>query len=932
MPSNAPVGTVTFLFSDIEGSTKLWETYPELMSSSLARHDAILRQAIEKQGGHVFKTVGDAFCAAFSNPSDAAGAALASQREICAEKWPEQTPIKVRIALNTGDAETRDGDYFGPPLNRAARLLAAGHGGQILIAHSTQSLIKELPPGATLRDLKTHRLKDLAQAEQVFQLVHPEIPSEFPPIKSLSEKNNNFPRQLTSFIGREAQLDQLGTLLAKSRLLTIAGPGGSGKTRLSLQLAANSLEDFPDGAWLIELAPLSDPELVPQAVAKVLGVREDGTRSLAESLGAHLENRRMLLVFDNCEHLLDASAKLISALISECQELRVLASSREALGLTGEQVFRVPSLTLPDPKRDVTPEAVSGFEAVQLFRERASAAQAGFEVNSKNAPALASLCNHLDGIPLAIELAAARVRSLSIEEIDGRLDQRFRLLTGGSRTALPRHQTLKALVDWSYDSLNESEKALLQRLSIFSGGWTLEAAEKVCADGLVEEWEVLDILTSLTDKSLVVVDMTGPTTRYRLLETVRQYSRDRLAESGDAEKVGYLQMDCFAAFAEESEPVLRGPEMVSRLEILELEHDNLRAAMDNALAHPESLSHGLRIAGSLGRFWMIRAHVTEGRRRYAAFLAKTDSLEASPELGNSFHYAGNLACVQSDYTAAKALFERAAKIRDEIGDRVAEAGSRMNLASVVQYLGDQDGARIQMEQSLAIFEELGDLRGQAIALISLGSTHNDLENGSRCVELANRGVDLSRQIGDLELEANGLNNLGIWYRNLGEEASSRQSFEAALVLNLKLNNDWEAGMNLMNLGTSNRLEGNHSKARELTTEGTAKLLLVGSRKHLISSLREFGHLEQTDGNLETAVHLFASANSLRSEIGSQEQVSEFGPAEEALSAIEEKIGQARFVELLELGARMDPIELLKSMLDRTKRVPTKLESQTPDLN
>jgi predicted ATPase/class 3 adenylate cyclase len=534
-----PSGTVTFLFTDIEGSTRLWERHPEAMRTALARHDALLRQAIESRGGHVFKTVGDAFCAVFSSAPDAARASLDAQRALHAADWDAVGAVRVRMALHTGEADERGGDYFGPALNRVARLLAIGHGGQVLVSSAAEAAIHgALSAEASLRDWGSHRLKDLQEPEHVYQLCAPDLPAEeFPPLRSLQAFANNLPVQATSFIGRERDIAEIQRLLSSARLLTLNGAGGVGKTRLALQAAADLLETYGDGVWLVELAPLADPDLVPQTVAFALGVREEPGRPFTQTLADYLRNKKLLLLLDNCEHLVDACARLADTLLRSCPDLQILATSREALGVPGERTYRLPSLGLPDPARLPPMDVLAQFESVRLFRERAQLHQPAFAVTAANAPALAQVCHRLDGIPLAIELAAARVRSLPVEQIAARLDDRFRLLTGGSRTALPRQQTLRALMDWSYGLLTDGEKTLLRRVSVFSGGWTLEAAETVCAGDGVDDWEILDLLTRLVDKSLIVYEERDGEARYRLLETVRQYAQERLQESGERSAV-----------------------------------------------------------------------------------------------------------------------------------------------------------------------------------------------------------------------------------------------------------------------------------------------------------------------------------------------------------------------------------------------------------
>jgi class 3 adenylate cyclase len=469
-----PSGTVTFLFTDIEGSTQLWEKHPEAMKNALAKHDSIVRAAIESNAGAVIKTTGDGVHAVFETALDAVQAALIGQRAL---KNPIcDLQIKVRMGLHTGEAELRASDYHGQSLNRAARIMSVGHGGQVLLSSVTAELAREhLSADVTLLDLGEHRLKDLIRPEQLYQLLASDLPGEFPPLHSLNAFPNNLPSQLTSFIGRERELGEARKLLSSARLLTLIGPGGTGKTRLSFQLAADQLSDFKDGVWLVELAQLSGPSFILSTVASVLELHEVQGIQLIHVVVDYLRAKQLLLLLDNCEHLVEASAQIADQLLHACPQLKIIASSREALGIDGETVFRVPSLSLPG-----TPShSLMDYEATRLFIDRASKAEPRFRLTDNNAPSITQICQRLDGIPLAIELAAARVKLFTPEQIAERLDDRFKLLTGGSRTALPRQQTLRALIDWSYQSLNEAEQRALRRLAAFSGGWTFEAAEAV---------------------------------------------------------------------------------------------------------------------------------------------------------------------------------------------------------------------------------------------------------------------------------------------------------------------------------------------------------------------------------------------------------------------------------------------------------------------
>src|ERR1700752_3091500 len=524
-----PTGTVTFLFTDIEGSTQLWEKFPAEMNTALAKHDAILKERIESNRGHIIKTTGDGVHAVFVTVIEAIDAALSVQHDL--QLLIDNLEIKVRMGLHTGEAERRGDDYYGQTLNRAARVMSAGHGGQILISSVTAELAREhLPENTNLLDLGEHRLKNLSKPEHLYQINAPGLRTEFPALHSLNLHPNNLPVQLTSFIGREQELAEEKQKLEGARLLTLIGPGGTGKTRLSLQLANDLLVSFRDGVWLIELAPITEPSLVLQAVAAVFGVREQPGMPLDSLVLNYLRDKHLLLILDNCEHLVETCAQLADQYLHHCPNLKILASSREALGINGETVYRVPSLVLPDQSKD-SPESLMGYESIQLFVDRASAASPAFNLTEKNAASVAQICYRLDGIPLAIELAAARARVFSPEQIASRLDDRFRLLTGGSRTALPRQQTLRALIDWSYDLLSRDEQTLLRRLSVFAGSWSFEAVEVICSD-----LDVLDLLTQLINKSLVVMEE-GDDTRYRLLETIRQYARDKLLEAGEGKEV-----------------------------------------------------------------------------------------------------------------------------------------------------------------------------------------------------------------------------------------------------------------------------------------------------------------------------------------------------------------------------------------------------------
>ncbi len=610
-----PTGTLTFLITDVVNSTTYWEQHPAAMQAAILRHDALFAEVLARHGGRQIKErrEGDSICAVFTSPSAAVAAVCALQAALLAEPWPPETPLRVRMGLHSGEAELRGIGYYGLTVNRTARIRSLAHGGQILLSQSTYHLICDtLPEGVRLRNLGARRLNGLQRPEEVYQVEYPGLPADFPPLPSPNAHPTNLPVQVTSFIGRAHEQAGVLALLERSPLVTLTGAGGAGKTRLLLQVAVAALETCPDGVWLVELASLADPALVAQAVAAVLGVREEPGRPLSATLAAYLQPKALLLLLDNCEHLVGACAEQCTGLLRTCPKLRILASSREGLAVAGETTYRVPSLSVPDLEHLPVPEQLAGYEAVQLFLERARARRPEFSLSAKNARAVALICARLDGMPLAIELAAARVSVLPVEGIAARLDDRFRLLTGGPRSALPRQQTLRATLDWSHDLLSDRERLLLRWLSVFAGGWTLEQAEEVCAGQGIEAWEVLDVLGSLVNKSLILPEERDGEAHYWLLETIREYALERLAMSGEQVEFRRRHAGYYLRLAEAAEPELHGPQQGRWLNQLEIEHDNLRAALAWSLGGgaPES---GLRLAAALCDFWLRLGHLSEGR-------------------------------------------------------------------------------------------------------------------------------------------------------------------------------------------------------------------------------------------------------------------------------------------------------------------------------
>ena len=610
-----PTGTVTFLFSDIEGSTERWETHHDAMKAAVERHEQLLRQAISRYGGYIFKTLGDAFCSAFATAPNALNAAVDAQRALGTEDFSAVQALRVRMGLHTGYADERDADYFGPTVNRVARLMSIGHGAQVLLSDATHALVQnEAPPDTIFTDLGLHRLKDFAQPEHVWQATFNGHKCDFPPLRSLDALPNNLPIQVTSFRGREQDLQDLKPRLIEHRLITLVGAGGVGKTRLVAELGAEVLDRFPDGVWIADLAPITEPELVSSVVAKALGVSQAQMRLSDESITQSLKGRQLLLVLDNCEHVLETVAALAHAIHCHCPNVRILATSRQALGVPGEKVVRLESLAVPYKLASIDPAIALEFGAVALFADRASLVDQSFRLGGDNAPIVADICRRLDGIPLAIELAAARVNVMSVANLAHRLDERFKVLTGGSRTVLPRQKTLCALFDWSYDLLGPEERVLFNRLAIFAGSFTHDAAACVCAGDGAEQADVLDPIVSLAGKSLLVVDTSDDQERYRMLESTREYALAKLTASGERERLARRYADYFCGVAQRAEKSFGAMQLSEWLARLEPEVENLRATMDWSLVKGQEPALGACVAVALQMFWWHGGVEAEGIR------------------------------------------------------------------------------------------------------------------------------------------------------------------------------------------------------------------------------------------------------------------------------------------------------------------------------
>lgn len=760
-----PTGTVTFLFSDVEGSTRLWERHAEKMASALAVHDKILRSTIEDASGYVFSTAGDAYSAAFARPAHALQAAVKAQG-LLSELDAGDAPLRVRMAIHTGTADERDGDYFGPALNRVARLLAVGHGRQVLVSLATAELVQDaLADGLTLKDLGQHRLKDLSRPEQIYRLHHPSIPDDTRPLRSLDAFPHNLPIQLTSFVGREEEVAEVSKLLSGSRMVTLAGVGGAGKTRLAVQTAAELLTQYDDGVWLVELAPLADPSKVTATVMDVLGIEEQPAEEPLDTTVRWLAQKQLLLILDNCEHIVDPAARFAARVLSACNGISILATSREMLGVPGEYPFQVKSLATPASVDEAVRKALIRYPAIRLFAERGELARPGWRITTDNAPAVVQICQRLDGMPLAIELAAARLRMMRSEQIAARLDDRFRLLTGGSRTVLPRQQTLEAAIDWSFDLLSDEEKTLFRRLAVFMGGFTLEAAESVCGVEPLDGFMVLDTLAHLVDKSLVQAEEREDGIRHRMLETLRQYSLKKLAESDEVDGMRHRHAQYFVDLAEEAEPSLRGAEEAYWFRRLDDELDNLRQAMSWALEAPQpQLAQAL--AGALYRYFMYRFRSVEGRDWAQRTL--TVSEEATVHRAKALLAAGTLAQISLDIEISMRHLDEALELSRKLGAEEILGAALNNRANVASGMGEWEKAEELYLESLELGRQQGWKDTIVFALFNLSHIALNRDDFDLAISRAEESVVLALEQGSERLITDARLGLAAAYKDSGD--------------------------------------------------------------------------------------------------------------------------------------------------------------------
>jgi len=846
-----PTGTVTFLFTDIEGSTQLWESQPEAMKLALAGHDAILREAIESNHGHVIKTTGDGFLAVFPSAPEAVHASLAAQHRL--QTTLANLQIKVRMGVHSGEAELRDQDYFGPALNRTARIMAVGYGGQVLLSDTTTGLVRaSLPENTTVKDLGEHHLKGLSNAEHLWQLLAPGLPGEFPVLQSLSTLPNNLPFQLTSFIGRENEIAAIKSSLNTARLVTLTGSGGTGKTRLSLEIGSELLTSFPNGVWLVELASLTDPKQIMPALAQVFGLQEVSFAPLESLVMDYLRDKKLLLILDNCEHLIAACAQLMDGLLHHNAGLKVLASSREALGIAGEMAYRIPSL--------------ADTESTCLFEERARAANPNFKLSDGNTPFIAQICGRLDGIPLAIELAAARTKLLSVEQIATRLDDRFRLLVGGSRTALPRQQTLRALIDWSYDLLSEQEQGLLRSAAVFAGGWSLEALEAIS-----DNPDAIEQLEQLINKSLVITRESGSEMRYFMLETIRQYAREKLF---DAKEMAAKRDRHFTYFYELSEKLwdaFLSYNLLPMVASINNEAENLRAALqwglDNHTEENVRLAANFCVItsilpGAMGEGVASAKEAVERLRGLAPVSGEAD-LRRQRLIVRALFAIGEMSMGVGDNPFSVQTFREAIALSRAIGDkRMLGYCLEMyyNATSFVHMPDRVEAAR----EGFAIFsQEIKDDYGFNLAYMNMAmlaaENGNESEKQSYLEKLKKemRAAPASFQAGIFHLF------MGKDEAKHGKYAEAKKIFAEAERLYKQLGSPNYANAMRSETGHAERLAGNLPAARAIYQETVKRWQELGNRSAVAHELECFGSLAISDKEPRRAASLFGAAEVLR---------------------------------------------------------------------
>jgi predicted ATPase/class 3 adenylate cyclase/DNA-binding CsgD family transcriptional regulator len=945
-----PTGTVTLLFTDIEGSTRLLQQVGDRYAGLLAECRRMLRGLFQQWHGHEVDTQGDAFFVAFERAADAVGAAAAVQRALFSHAWPTGTPLWMRMGLHTGEPQRTADGYVGLDVHRAARIMSAGHGGQVLLSQATGSLVEQdLPEGVSLRDLGEHRLKDLGRPMRLFQLVSADLPADFPPLHTLESFPNNLPVQPTSFLGREHEVAAIADLLSRSevRLVTLTGPGGTGKTRLALQVTADVSERFKNGVFFVNLAPVSDPALVVPTIAETLAIREGSGQALLSHLVEELRPQQLLLLLDNFEQVVSA-AEQVAALLIACPRLKVLVTSREVLHVRAEHEFPVPPLAVPDPDHLPDLATLSQQAAVALFLQQAQATKPAFQLTDTNARAITELCARLDGLPLAIELAAARMKLFSPRALLARLGSRLAVLTSVSRDVPARQQTLRNTIAWSYQLLDAREQRLFRRLAVFVGGCTMETIEAVCTSPGSASEPVLDGVASLVDKSLLqqVEQHVGEESRFVMLETIREYALENLESHGETQAARRAHAAYFLALAEEAEQSMAGPQQALLLERLEQEHDNLRAAMQWSTSQA-GRDIALRLGGALQSFWYIRGHFSEGRDFLARALSRSNEV-AAPVRAKALYAAARL---DDDLDRAEECCQQSLALYRELGDAVGIASSLHLLADIAEGRGNLAVARALGEESLMRFRELGDERSVAYLLFHLGSLaveqgeyarardlldeslmlNRDLGNTrimayslfylaqvsrlsggdlAQAHTLLDKSFALFREVGDKEGIASCLNLRGMLALDEGDTAKARSRVEQALALFQEMQLQHGTALSLYALAHVAEASGNHTESQALYEQGIVLARKSGDKLTVIFGLEGLAAAVAVQGNYAWAAQLWGAAEARREMIGAPLSPVDRDPYHRAVTAARTRLGEQAFAAAWAEGRTLSPEQAL----------------------
>lgn len=903
-----PGGTVTFVFTDIEGSTQLLRRIGGRYAGVLERHRELLRGAVANQGGVEVGAEGDGLFFAFAGAKSAIAACIAGQQALLTESWPLGVTVRVRMGMHTGEATPFDGKYVALAVHQAARVASAAHGGQVLVSDATAAAVTEaLPTSTSMQQLGTYRLKDFDTPVMLFQVCHPDLPRDFAPPRVSPAEVHNLPTSLSSFIGREREIAEVEELLAVGRLVTLTGAGGCGKTRLALEVAARKLALFADGVWFVDLAPLSDPELVGQTVVHALGAREEPGRPVLETLDGFVAHREVLIVVDNCEHLIHGCAVLVEHLLRAGPGVRVLATSREALGLSGERIWRVPSLSLPD--QGASPDLVMGSESARLFLARARAVRSDLVVSDEDIAVLAEIVSRLDGIPLALELAAARADMLSLAQIATRLDDRFGLLSRGPRTALPRQQTLAGAIDWSYGLLSDPERALFRRLSIFAGRFSLDAVEAVTTGPDLDTGDILDLVANLAAKSLVIVTGQGNSQRYLLLETIRAYAADKLSGTGEQAELRDRHLAWFLDLAELAEPQLAGSGRGRLMQALEADQENFRRALDQSV-ETGAVDSGLRLAAALAPFWTAHGNWKEACGYFEELLQLAP--DDAPHLSRALVAAGNMFMLRGDYATSEGLLERAHTRARAAGDAGRLAQSLSGLGYIAFRRSRHDEAEALWTEALDAGRKAGDSRVAATVLRSLAISAGARGDQQRCARLLEEGLALASKGGDEQLRRLLLSSaaeMNLW---MGCYVLARDQYAEALQLADEIGDQTGRASLLADLGWIGFLRGEYDEARTCAAEAVSVAAAADNKRVWAGGLRLMGELSACRGAYQEAHQLLDRSLELARQLAAPAEIAGALCSQACLA-----LDQTSFDEA---GRLVEELLALKPLLHTMRRV------------